>query len=352
MTVESAAYPEPMDEAFTLTSDDDDLVERGTHIAFNPDIVGSYLQQIGKVPLLNAEQEVELAKRIEVGLYAGRLLTERQADEEQGARRGDEQYWQDLRQLAAEGKAAQDHMMTANLRLVVSIARRYRNRGMEFTDIVQEGNLGLAHAIEKFDYTQSIKFSTYATWWIRQAITRSLAEKSRIIRVPVHMHEKLSKLRRTQLNGLQTLGRNLTPAEIAKEMELSEDKVLELIEYSRVEPSSLNELVSTSTGRRYQETEVGDLIASADTSHSPQEILEKTLLRAELDTILNTMSEKEAGVIRLRFGYGGEKPMTLDEIGKLYGLTREGIRQIELKAMRKLRKPRLSGHLKVFMEDA
>ncbi|GAA2415714.1 hypothetical protein GCM10010404_87390 [Nonomuraea africana] len=288
------------------------------------DTVKDYLKQIGKVPLLTAEQEIELAKRIEAGLFAReRLDTEHDLPAELRA---------DLEWIARDGELAKQRMLEANLRLVVSIAKRYTGRGMLFLDLIQEGNLGLIRTIEKFDYTLGFKFSTYATWWIKQAISRAMADQSRTIRIPVHMVELINKVASAQRRLVTDLGREPTPEEIAVEVELPASRVVEVQRYSR-EPISLHTPLGTEG-----DSELGDLIEDSE-APSPAEEVSFTLMRHQLRQILDSLSDREAGVISMRYGLVDGKPMTLDEIGKVYGVTRERIRQIEAKTMSKLRHP-------------
>ncbi len=278
------------------------------------DPVKDYLKQIGKVPLLNAEQEVELAKRIEAGLFAEEMLNE--------GKKLDKKTRRDLEWIAGDGGRAKNHLLEANLRLVVSLAKRYTGRGMVFLDLIQEGNLGLIRAVEKFDYTKGYKFSTYATWWIRQAITRAMADQARTIRIPVHMVEVINKLARIQRQMLQDLGREPTPEELAKEMDITPEKVLEVQQYGR-EPISLDKPIGDEG-----DSEFGDFIEDSE-AVVPSDAVSFTLLQEQLQSVLDTLSEREAGVVRLRFGLTDGQPKTLDEIGKVYGVTRERIRQIE-----------------------
>ena len=288
------------------------------------DPVKDYLEQIGKVPLLNVEQEVELAKRIEAGLSAEEKLAD-------GNRLNDDQRL-DLEWVAEDGTRAKNHLLEANLRLVVSLAKRYTGRGMLFLDLIQEGNLGLIRAVEKFDYAKGYKFSTYATWWIRQAITRAMADQARTIRIPVHMVEVINKLARLQRQMLQDLGREPTPDELAVELDMTPEKVVEVQKYGR-EPISLH----TPLGED-GDSEFGDLIEDSE-AIQPGEAVSFTLLQEQLQSVLGTLSEREAGVVSMRFGLTDGQPKTLDEIGKVYGVTRERIRQIESRAMSKLRRP-------------
>jgi RNA polymerase primary sigma factor len=304
------------------------------------DSVRAYLKQIGKVPLLNAEEEVELAKRIEAGLYAHERL--RLAEEE-----GEElatQLRRDLLWIHRDGERAKNHLLEANLRLVVSLAKRYTGRGMAFLDLIQEGNLGLIRAVEKFDYTKGYKFSTYATWWIRQAITRAMADQARTIRIPVHMVEVINKLGRIQRELLQDLGREPTPEELAKEMDITPEKVLEIQQYAR-EPISLDQTIGDEG-----DSQLGDFIEDSEAVVAVDAV-SFTLLQDQLQSVLQTLSEREAGVVRLRFGLADGQPRTLDEIGQVYGVTRERIRQIESKTMSKLRHPSRSQVLRDYLDD-
>jgi RNA polymerase primary sigma factor len=300
------------------------------------DPVRDYLKQIGKVRLLNARQEVDLAKRIEAGLFAGQKLAE-------GGRDLSAEAQTDLEQVAEDGRRAKNHLVEANLRLVVSLARRYTGRGMLFLDLIQEGNLGLIRGVEKFDYTRGYKFSTYATWWIRQAITRAMAEQSRAIRLPAHMGEILSRLARVQRQMLQDLGREPTPGELAAELDMTAEKVIEVQKYGR-EPVSLN----TPLGED-GDSEFGDLIEDSE-AIEPGAAVSFTLLREQLQAVLGTLSEREAGVVSMRFGLADGRPRTLDEIGKVYGVTRERIRQIEANTMSKLRHPSRSKLLRDYLD--
>ena len=320
------AGEESEDEAFVYGDDDEDLPAAQVAVAgATSDPVKDYLKQIGKVPLLNAEQEVELAKRIEAGLFAEEKLAEGRATLRPDARG-------DLEWIADDGRRAKDHLLEANLRLVVSLAKRYTGRGMLFLDLIQEGNLGLIRAVEKFDYTKGYKFSTYATWWIRQAITRAMADQARTIRIPVHMVEVINKLARVQRQMLQDLGREPTPEELAAELDMTPEKVIEVQKYGR-EPISLH----TPLGED-GDSEFGDLIEDSE-AIQPGEAVSFTLLQEQLHSVLDTLSEREAGVVSMRFGLTDGQPKTLDEIGKVYGVTRERIRQIESKTMSKLRHP-------------
>jgi len=322
---------------FTLSDSDDsdEPVAQVTQAGATADPVKDYLKQIGKVPLLNAEQEVELAKRIEAGLFAEEKLAQ-DPDMETETRIK-------LEWISEDGRRAKNHLLEANLRLVVSLAKRYTGRGMLFLDLIQEGNLGLIRAVEKFDYTKGYKFSTYATWWIRQAITRAMADQARTIRIPVHMVEVINKLARVQRQMLQDLGREPTPEELAAELDMTPDKVIEVQKYGR-EPISL----STPLGED-GDSEFGDLIEDSE-AIVPADAVSFTLLQEQLESVLDTLSEREAGVVRMRFGLSDGQPKTLDEIGKVYGVTRERIRQIESKTMSKLRHPSRSQVLRDYLD--
>jgi RNA polymerase primary sigma factor len=331
------AGEEGEDEAFVYGDDDEDLPAAQVAVAgATSDPVKDYLKQIGKVPLLNAEQEVELAKRIEAGLFAEEKLAEGRGSLHPEARG-------DLEWIADDGRRAKDHLLEANLRLVVSLAKRYTGRGMLFLDLIQEGNLGLIRAVEKFDYTKGYKFSTYATWWIRQAITRAMADQARTIRIPVHMVEVINKLARVQRQMLQDLGREPTPEELAAELDMTPEKVIEVQKYGR-EPISLH----TPLGED-GDSEFGDLIEDSE-AIQPGEAVSFTLLQEQLHSVLDTLSEREAGVVSMRFGLTDGQPKTLDEIGKVYGVTRERIRQIESKTMSKLRHPSRSQVLRDYLD--
>ncbi|KMY22869.1 RNA polymerase sigma factor RpoD [Actinobaculum suis] len=325
--------------SFTVKdSDESDEPAVRVHVAgATADPVKDYLKQIGRVPLLNAEEEVELSKRIEAGLYAQHLL------DTDGVDTSDRKYIRELKIIARDGRQAKNHLLEANLRLVVSLAKRYTGRGMLFLDLIQEGNLGLVRAVEKFDYTKGYKFSTYATWWIRQAITRAMADQSRTIRIPVHMVEVINKLARVQRQLLQDLGREPTTEELAHELDMTEEKVIEVQRYGR-EPISLH----TPLGED-GDSEFGDLIEDSEAVH-PDDAVGFTLLKEQLQQVLDTLSEREAGVVSMRFGLSDGQPKTLDEIGRVYGVTRERIRQIESKTMSKLRHPSRSQVLRDYLE--
>jgi RNA polymerase primary sigma factor len=333
----AARAPGTAEEEFVYGDDDDDLpAAQVASAGATADPVKDYLKQIGKVPLLNAEQEVELAKRIEAGLFAEEKLAEGMDGLEVSARL-------DMEWIAEDGRRAKNHLLEANLRLVVSLAKRYTGRGMLFLDLIQEGNLGLIRAVEKFDYTKGYKFSTYATWWIRQAITRAMADQARTIRIPVHMVEVINKLARVQRQMLQDLGREPTPEELAAELDMTPEKVIEVQKYGR-EPISLH----TPLGED-GDSEFGDLIEDSE-AIQPGEAVSFTLLQEQLHSVLDTLSEREAGVVSMRFGLTDGQPKTLDEIGKVYGVTRERIRQIESKTMSKLRHPSRSQVLRDYLD--
>jgi RNA polymerase primary sigma factor len=324
-------------EGFVLSeADEADEPEQTVTVAgATADPVKDYLKQIGKVPLLNAEQEVDLAKRIEAGLFSEEKLAR---ETKVSAKLLDELGW-----ISEDGHRAKNHLLEANLRLVVSLAKRYTGRGMLFLDLIQEGNLGLIRAVEKFDYTKGYKFSTYATWWIRQAITRAMADQARTIRIPVHMVEVINKLARVQRQMLQDLGREPTPEELAKELDMTPEKVVEVQKYGR-EPISLH----TPLGED-GDSEFGDLIEDSE-AIVPADAVSFTLLQEQLHAVLDTLSEREAGVVSMRFGLTDGQPKTLDEIGKVYGVTRERIRQIESKTMSKLRHPSRSQVLRDYLD--
>ncbi|MET4001440.1 MULTISPECIES: RNA polymerase sigma factor [Arthrobacter] len=351
---EEAAAEDPMDEdeqeetakerpvatgtgfVYSDSDDDDAPVQQVMSAGATADPVKDYLKQIGKVALLNAEQEVDLALRIEAGLFATEKLKE-------GREAMDAQLRRDMDRIVHDGGIAKNHLLEANLRLVVSLAKRYTGRGMLFLDLIQEGNLGLIRAVEKFDYTKGFKFSTYATWWIRQAITRAMADQARTIRIPVHMVEVINKLARVQRQMLQDLGREPTPEELAKELDMTPEKVVEVQKYGR-EPISLH----TPLGED-GDSEFGDLIEDSE-AVVPADAVSFTLLQEQLHSVLDTLSEREAGVVAMRFGLTDGQPKTLDEIGKVYGVTRERIRQIESKTMSKLRHPSRSQVLRDYLD--
>ncbi|WP_067846797.1 RNA polymerase sigma factor [Nocardia lijiangensis] len=312
---------------------------KDAELTASADSVRAYLKQIGKVALLNAEEEVELAKRIEAGLYAAEKVREfAEAGEKLPVAMRRDFNW-----IVRDGNRAKNHLLEANLRLVVSLAKRYTGRGMAFLDLIQEGNLGLIRAVEKFDYTKGYKFSTYATWWIRQAITRAMADQARTIRIPVHMVEVINKLGRIQRELLQDLGREPTPEELAKEMDITPEKVLEIQQYAR-EPISLDQTIGDEG-----DSQLGDFIEDSEAVVAVDAV-SFTLLQDQLQSVLETLSEREAGVVRLRFGLTDGQPRTLDEIGQVYGVTRERIRQIESKTMSKLRHPSRSQVLRDYLD--
>ncbi|WP_066038686.1 RNA polymerase sigma factor [Herbiconiux solani] len=320
----------------SLVDDEDDVpVYSSTITGATADPVKDYLKQIGKVALLNAAEEVELAMRIEAGLFAEDKLANSDNLSPSAKR--------ELQWVAKDGQRAKSHLLGANLRLVVSLAKRYTGRGMQFLDLIQEGNLGLIRAVEKFDYTKGFKFSTYATWWIRQAITRAMADQARTIRIPVHMVEVINKLARVQRQMLQDLGREPTPEELSRELDMTPEKVVEVQKYGR-EPISLH----TPLGED-GDSEFGDLIEDTE-AVVPADAVGFTMLQKQLESLLDSLSEREAGVIRMRFGLGDGMPKTLDQIGDTFGVTRERIRQIESKTMAKLRHPSRSQSLRDYLE--
>jgi RNA polymerase sigma factor (sigma-70 family) len=318
-TIASAASDEPADL---------DAEDRGT----SADLVRAYLNGIGRTKLLTAAQEVELARRIEAGLYAEEIMV----------KAGDPALRADLATIAREGHAAKDHLLEANLRLVVSIAKRYTGRGMAFLDLIQEGNLGLIRAVEKFDYTKGYKFSTYATWWIRQAITRAMADQARTIRIPVHMVEQVNKMVRTRRDLATVLGREPSVGEIAGALGIEEFQVIELISYDR-EPVSLDQAVGEDG-----ESALGDFVARVDPREEPADSVSNEMLREEVEIVLATLSQREQAVIRLRFGLDDGRQRTLDEVGREFGLSRERIRQIEKVTLLKLRHPSRAKRLEAY----
>ncbi|MHA3702747.1 RNA polymerase sigma factor [Jatrophihabitans sp. YIM 134969] len=337
-----AAAKEGESSEFTWDEEESEALRQArkdAEMTASADSVRAYLKQIGKVALLNAEEEVDLAKRIEAGLYgAERIRQAEEANEKLVL-----QMRRDLNWIVRDGERAKNHLLEANLRLVVSLAKRYTGRGMAFLDLIQEGNLGLIRAVEKFDYTKGYKFSTYATWWIRQAITRAMADQARTIRIPVHMVEVINKLGRIQRELLQDLGREPTPEELAKEMDITPDKVLEIQQYAR-EPISLDQTIGDEG-----DSQLGDFIEDSEAVVAV-EAVSFTLLQDQLQSVLQTLSEREAGVVKLRFGLTDGMPRTLDEIGQVYGVTRERIRQIESKTMSKLRHPSRSQVLRDYLD--
>jgi RNA polymerase primary sigma factor len=301
---------------------------KDAELTLSADSVRAYLKQIGKVALLDAQQEVDLAKRIEAGLYAAERMRSTVVDNELASA----QLRRDLTWIVRDGERARSHLLEANLRLVVSLAKRYTGRGMAFLDLIQEGNLGLIRAVEKFDYTKGYKFSTYATWWIRQAVTRAMADQARTIRIPVHMVEIINKLSRIQRDLLRDLGREPTLEELGRELDITPEKVLEVRQYAR-EPISLDQTIGDES-----DSQLGDFIEDGQ-AVSAVDAVSFTLLQSQLQSVLSTLSDREAGIVRLRFGLTDGRQRTLDEIGQVYGVTRERIRQIESKAMSKLRHP-------------
>nr|WP_269306629.1 RNA polymerase sigma factor [Aeromicrobium sp. HA] len=334
---EDPTLKEDEEASFTLSSadDTDEPAVQVTVAGATADPVKDYLKQIGKVALLTAAEEVELAKRIEAGLFAEEKLAK--------SKRVADKLREELDWIIIDGRRAKNHLLEANLRLVVSLAKRYTGRGMLFLDLIQEGNLGLIRAVEKFDYTKGFKFSTYATWWIRQAITRAMADQARTIRIPVHMVEVINKLARVQRQMLQDLGREPTPEELAVELDMTPEKVVEVQKYGR-EPISLH----TPLGED-GDSEFGDLIEDSE-AIVPADAVSFTLLQEQLHAVLDTLSERESGVVSMRFGLTDGQPKTLDEIGKVYGVTRERIRQIESKTMSKLRHPSRSQVLRDYLD--
>ncbi len=335
------------EDAPKAKSDDDDededdkkpLAAEG-EVGISTDLVRAYLKEIGKVPLLTAELEVELAQRIEAGLFAAEKVRQAEAGE---AAKLSAALRRDLEWLVLDGGKAKRHLLEANLRLVVSIAKRYLGRGMLFLDLIQEGNLGLIRAVEKFDYTKGYKFSTYATWWIRQAITRAMADQARTIRIPVHMVEQINKLTRVQREMLQELGREPTPEELAKELDMTPEKVVEIQGYAR-EPVSLETTIGDD-----QDSSLGDFIEDADAPIAA-EVVSYGLMQEQLGEVLRTLTDREAAVVKMRFGLVDGQPRTLDEIGREFGLTRERIRQIESKTLSKLRHPSRSQKLRDYLD--
>ena len=325
--------------AIIISASDEEIQSSSSMITgATADPVKDYLKQIGKVALLNAEQEVSLALRIEAGLFAEEKWAKLTPSKRENSKDGRE-----LRIIADDGERAKRHLLEANLRLVVSLAKRYTGRGMQFLDLIQEGNLGLIRAVEKFDYTKGFKFSTYATWWIRQAITRAMADQARTIRIPVHMVEVINKLARVQRQLLQDLGREPSPEELAHELDMTPEKVVEVQKYGR-EPISLH----TPLGED-GDSEFGDLIEDTE-AIVPLDAVANRMLLVALESVLDSLSERESGVIRMRYGLGDGIPKTLDQIGETFGVTRERIRQIESKTMAKLRHPSRSQTIREFLE--
>jgi RNA polymerase primary sigma factor len=330
--------PETLAEAEAAEEEEDDLdvpAEASGEASVSADLVKAYLREIGRVALLNAEQEVELAKRIEAGLFAADKLAQ--------TKKSDAKLRRDLEWLVDDGQRAKAHLLEANLRLVVSVAKKYTGRGMAFLDLIQEGNLGLIRAVEKFDYTKGYKFSTYAMWWIRQAIQRGFADSARTIRLPVHVLEMLSKLSRVERDMHQRLGREPTPEELAVELDRTPDQIEEMQRYAR-DPISLDVSINEEG-----DTQFGDLIEDSDAPVA-SEVVSFGLMQEQLESILETLTDREAAVVRLRYGLTDGQPRTLDEIGRHFGLTRERIRQIENKTMAKLRHPSRSQALRDYLD--
>jgi RNA polymerase primary sigma factor len=336
MTTAAKLEPELLEDQVDAAPEDDDEDEKETASegGISTDLVRAYLKEIGKTPLLTAEDEVVLSQRIEAGLFAANKLKEPRLSA--ALRR-------DLEWLVKDGGRAKQHLLEANLRLVVSIAKRYLGRGMLFLDLIQEGNLGLIRAVEKFDYTKGFKFSTYATWWIRQAITRAMADQARTIRIPVHMVEQINKLARLQRELLQSLGREATPEELAEQLDLPLEKVVEIQGYAR-EPVSLQSVIGEDA-----DSSLGDFIEDVDAPVAV-EVVSYGLMQEQLHEILQSLSDREAGVVKMRFGLADGQPKTLDEIGREFGLTRERIRQIESKTLSKLRHPSRSEKLRGYLD--
>lgn len=320
--------------------------------------VRAYLNEISRTPLLNAEEEVVLAKRIESGVFAGKLLLAMdtpqevpQVDAEKvlqriGSGSSRPQLLRDLKTLEEDGRQAKDHLMRANLRLVVSVAKRYTNKGMDFLDLIQEGNSGLIRAVEKFDYTKGYKFSTYATWWIRQGITRAMADQGRTIRLPVHVAEQVNKVVRTKKRMHQELEREATSEEIGLELAMDEERIQELLEYEALShPTSLERTVGDDGNAVF-----GDFIEDTD-GVDAERVVEVDMRNTALQAVLKTLDEREQGVVRLRFGLDGKGPRTLETIGKVYGLSRERVRQIEREVMAKLRRPAHRQRLQDYIVD-
>ena len=349
-----------MEESAELEYDMENLEVGNADGANIEDPVRMYLKEIGRVPLLSAEEEIELAKRMELGMEAAEKNKELKAKlarlndpDKKGKSKANSDTAAKISELEkkiadndakiASGKAAGQELSQANLRLVVSIAKRYVGRGMLFLDLIQEGNLGLIKAVEKFDYRKGYKFSTYATWWIRQAITRAIADQARTIRIPVHMVETINKIIRINRQLLQELGREPAPSEIAERMDMPEDRVREILKISQ-EPVSLE----TPIGEE-EDSHLGDFIQD-DNVPVPADAAAFTLLREQLNEILDTLTDRERKVLTLRFGLIDGRARTLEEVGKEFSVTRERIRQIEAKALRKLRHPSRSKRIKDFLD--
>ena len=330
-----ASETEDTDSTFVVAADEVEPRADLDEVATSADLVRVYLNEIGKVALLTAVDEVELAKRIEAGLYAAHLLGA--ANDFKPARK------REMRLIVADGERAKDHLLRANLRLVVSLAKRYTGHGMPFLDLIQEGNLGLIRAVEKFDYTKGFKFSTYATWWIRQAISRAMADQSRTIRLPVHLVEQVNKMQRIRRELNQNLGREATDAELGAELDITEERVRELLDLSR-DLVSLDQTVGAD-----DDAALGDFIAD-EKATAAEDVVEAGLMRQQLYSVLGSLEDREAAVVRMRFGLDDGQPRTLDEIGRSFKLSRERIRQIERETMAKLRHPSRAQALRDFLD--
>jgi RNA polymerase nonessential primary-like sigma factor len=341
VAVDPAAEPElvpnPAELDDTSTIDDNPVAATADldEVVQAADLVRSYLNEIGKVSLLSAVEEVELSKRIEAGLYASHLLST--------SKRLPVPRRRELQALVADGENAKDLLLRANLRLVVSLAKRYTGRGMPFLDLIQEGNLGLIRAVEKFDYTKGFKFSTYATWWIRQAISRAMADQSRTIRLPVHLVEQINKMQRMRRELGQSLSRDATDQELATELDISVERLHELVDHAR-DLVSLDQTVGTD-----EDSSLGDFIADGEAT-KPTEAVEFDLMRQQLASILDSLEPREAAVVRLRYGLADGNPHTLDDIARKFSLSRERIRQIERETMAKLRHPSRAQSLRDYLE--
>ncbi len=322
---------DPLDDELDEEDEDEDFDLSGIS---SDDTVGLYLKEMSRVPLLTTEEEVELAKRLEAGVRASQELVHLNGQNPQ--RRAE------LELIVEDGRAARDHLIKANTRLVVSIAKRYMGSGVPFLDLIQEGNLGLMKAVEKFDYTRGYRFSTYATWWIRQTITRAIADQGRTIRVPVHMSDRIRRLYKAARNLEQEHGRKPTPEEIASELDMEPRKVQWMLKVSW-RPLSLERPVGEE-----EDSELGSFIED-DTTPTPTQSVHNNLLREEVEAVLSTLTPREARILRLRFGLQNGECYTLEEVGQKFGLTRERIRQIEGKALRRLRHPRRSRRLRSFL---
>ena len=335
-----AAEPGEVVADGVVTDEAADVEEEAAEIeagaTLSVDVLRLYLNQIGRVPLLTAEQEVELARAMEAGLFAAERLT--------AGGRISPTMKVDLQTVVRQGERAKQHMLEANLRLVVSVAKKYAGRGMGLTDLIQEGNLGLIRAVEKFDYTKGFKFSTYATWWIRQALTRAMADQARTIRLPVHMVEQVNKIRRVERDLVVQLGRKPTASEIAVEVDLTPERVEEIRSYNR-DPASLDALIGEDS-----DASLGDFIED-EHAVMPGEAAAFLLMREELSAVLASLTDRERRVMEMRYGLVDGQPRTLDDIGKDFNLTRERIRQIEGKTLSKLRHPSRSASLRDYLDD-